>query len=201
MNSGAKKKYVCPENGWFGIGAASDHRRRRRHQQPEQQRARVAHEDPRRVEVVGQEAEADAEHDDGHERADVGLRQQPELVEALAVEEERAGRDGDDAGGETVEAVDEVDGVGQPDEPQHRHERSQVLADRHHVEERDPEVEHRDAEVGEHGAGHHHAGHLGRRRDAFGGAVVGRRFLQVVGQAHREHHDGAEHHARAARSC
>ena len=94
------------------IGPAADHGGRRRHQQPEQQRAGVAHEDPRRVEVVGQEAEADAEHDDGHERADVGLRQQAELVEPLAVEEERARRDGDDAGGEAVEPVDEVDGVG-----------------------------------------------------------------------------------------
>ena len=35
-----------------------------------------------------------------------------EVGEPLAVEEERAGADGDDAGGETVEAVDEVDRLG-----------------------------------------------------------------------------------------
>ena len=41
-----------------------------------------------------------------------GCGQQAELVEPLAVEEERARRDGDDAGGQAVEPVDEVDGVG-----------------------------------------------------------------------------------------
>ncbi len=60
MNSGAKKKYDWPKNlSSIGVGATADDARGRRHQQPEQQRAAVAHEDPRRVEVVRQEAEAD----------------------------------------------------------------------------------------------------------------------------------------------
>ena len=46
------------------------------------------------------------------------------MVEAGAVDEERTGRDRGDAGGEPVEAVDEVDGVGHADDPQHGHERA-----------------------------------------------------------------------------
>ena len=60
MNSGAKKKYVCPLNARRCRAPADDHRRRR-HQQAEQQRAAVAHEDLGRVEVVRQEADAHAQ--------------------------------------------------------------------------------------------------------------------------------------------
>ena len=41
-----------------------------------------------------------------------GAASSPSVAELLAVEEERAGGDGDDAGGEAVEAVDEVDRLG-----------------------------------------------------------------------------------------
>ena len=48
-----------------------------------------------------------------------GWRQQLEVAELLAVEEERAGADGDDAGGQPVEAVDQVDRLGHAEQPQH----------------------------------------------------------------------------------
>ena len=130
MNSGAKKKYVWPENGWFGSARPPTTVVDAAISRPSSSAPAVAHEDPRRVEVVGQEPEADAEHDDRDQRADVRLGQQAELVEALAVEEERARRDGDDAGGQPVEPVDEVDGVGHADQPQDGDERGEVLADR-----------------------------------------------------------------------
>jgi tetratricopeptide (TPR) repeat protein len=54
------------------LASADDHRRRR-HQQAEQERAGVAHEDLRRMEVVRQEAETHAEHDHRDQRTDVAL--------------------------------------------------------------------------------------------------------------------------------
>ena len=47
----------------------------------------------------------------------------------LAVEEERQGADGDDAGGEPVEPVDEVDRLGHAEQPQHGDQRHPVVAD------------------------------------------------------------------------
>ena len=43
--------------------------------------------------------------------------QQARVAELRGVEEEGAGGDGDDAGGQAVEAVDEVDGVGHAHAP------------------------------------------------------------------------------------
>ena len=137
------------------------------------------------LKLWGRKPSVIAEHDDGDERPDVRRGQQAELVEALAVEEERAGRDGHDAGGQPVEPVDEVDGVGHHDQPQHRDERREVPAEGHDVEERHPEVEHRDAEVGEHEPGHHHAGDLGRRRQ----------LVEVVDRADEEDDRGRHHDA------
>ena len=93
------------------VGAAADDARRDGEQQPEQQRAAVAHEDPRRVEVVRQEPDAHADGDDRHERADVPDVEHVAVDQLLAVEEERAGTDRHDAGRQAVEAVDEVDRV------------------------------------------------------------------------------------------
>ena len=75
------------------VGAAADDARRHGHQQPEQQRAAVAHEDPGRVEVVRQEADAHPDRDHRDQRADVRPESSsPRSVELLAVEEERAAR-------------------------------------------------------------------------------------------------------------
>ena len=150
---GEEEERLADERLAGRVGAAADDARRHRHQQPEQQGAAVAHEDPRRVEVVRQEPEAEPDGDDRHHRPEVRLGEQVEVGEPLGVEEERAGADGDDAGGQPVEAVDEVDRLGHAEQPQHRDQRDPVVGQEVDVEERDAEVVHRDAEPDEHEAG------------------------------------------------
>ena len=58
---GVEEVRLAREAAGCRIGAAADDARAHRHQQPEQQRAAVAHEDPRRVEVVRQEPDAHPE--------------------------------------------------------------------------------------------------------------------------------------------
>ena len=149
------------------VGAPTDDARAHRHQQPQQQRSPVAHEDASRVEVVWQEPEADADREDRHHRAQVGLRQHADLRvgEPLGVQEEGTGADRDDPGREAVETVDQVDGVRHAQQPQHRDERHPLVAEEEHVDERDTEVEHRDAEVDENRTDQDRAGHLRRRGD------------------------------------
>ena len=77
----------------------------------------------------------------------LGWRQQVELVQPLAVEEERERADRDDAGGQAVEAVDQVDRLAHAQHPQHRDQRDPVVAQEPHVDERQAEAEHRDAVV------------------------------------------------------
>ena len=84
-----------------------------REREPEQQRAGVAHEDPRRIEVVAQEAEAGAEHD---RRQDRRVR----TAEREVDQAERERRDRADAGGEAVQPVEEVDHVHHRDDREHR---------------------------------------------------------------------------------
>ena len=101
---------------------APDHHGGRRHEQPEQERPGTDHEDLGRVEVAGQEAQADA-RDHGDERADVVARQVAEVLQVEPVDGERPRGDGHHAGGQAVEAVDQVDGVGDGDDPQRGEER------------------------------------------------------------------------------
>ena len=68
------------------------------------------------MEVVGQEAHADSARDDGDEGADAVLGEDA-VRQARRVEEEGAGGDGDDARGQAVEPVDEVDRVRHPCHP------------------------------------------------------------------------------------
>ena len=89
-----------------------------RKHEPEQHRPRVAHEDPRRIEVVAEEAEAGAEDD---RRDDRRLR----LSERERDHGERRARDRAHACGEPVEPVEEVDHVHDRDDPDH----GQRLAD------------------------------------------------------------------------
>ena len=65
--------------------------------------------------------------------------------EPLAVHEQRGRRDGDDAGGQAVEAVDVVDRGRHPDHPQHGEQRGHVGPERHQPGERDAEEEDADA--------------------------------------------------------
>ena len=126
MNSGAKKKNVWPLN-WL-VGLPADEHRRRRHQQPEHQRAAVAHEDA----WPGGSCRAGTR---GTRRARCTAMSGPVLSgrcssagvgQPRRVEEERAGGDGDDAGGQPVEPVDEVDRVGHADHPEHADQERQV---------------------------------------------------------------------------
>ena len=99
----------------------------------EQQRAAVAHEDRRRVEVVDQEAERRARDD---RRQHAGAR---------APEVERDDREGDradraHAGREPVDAVGEVHDVHQPDEADHRQRAAEPRAEVERAEERQRDV-------------------------------------------------------------
>jgi hypothetical protein len=99
----------------------------RGHEEADEQRARVAHEELRRVPVEGEEAEARADEDRADERREVealGLAGR-RVREQEAVEEEGAVRDDRDAGDEPVEPVDEVDGV------HDEHDREDRQHDRH----------------------------------------------------------------------
>ena len=82
--------------------------------------AGVAHEDPRRVEVVRQEAETGADQRGRDQRRLGGRRvvpEQPQLVDGE--DEDRQGGDRGDAGQQSVQAVDEVHRVGQHHGDQH----------------------------------------------------------------------------------
>ena len=97
------------------VGGAPAHRDRRdREQQTEEHRARVAHEDPRRAEVVRAGSPTHiADRDDRDERRDVRAVEQTGLQQPVGVEEQREPGDDDDPGGEPVETVDQVDRVGE----------------------------------------------------------------------------------------
>ena len=154
-------------------------------QQPEEQRAGIAHEDPSRVEVVGQEPDADPDRDHRDQRRDVRALEEAVLEESVRVEEQRGARDDHDARGEAVQTVDEVDRVGEDDDDDHRDQRSEIRGEHDRVlaGEGHPEEEHRDAEQGQEAPGQHHPGDLGRGRDV----------PEVVERTDREHHAGPEH--------
>ena len=143
-----------------GVGASSDHARRHGQQQPEEQCAPIAHDDARRVEVVGEESDAHAHGDDGEQRADVAHVEQIAVGEFLAVEEERERRDRNDSGGEPVEPVDQIDCLRHAHQPQHGDERREVGQHDRAVVERQAERVHHDTELHEHDAGEHRAGDL-----------------------------------------
>src|SRR5207248_4210565 len=109
--------------------------------------------------------EGDAARDGGDEGADVVGSEKSRVGEAGGVEEEGAGGDGYDPGGEAVEAVDEVDGVRQDDDPYDGHEETEIRREDDEVGERDAEVEHRHPGQAEGARGQHLARDLGGRRD------------------------------------
>ena len=76
--------------------------------------AGVAHEDLGGVHVVGQKADTPAGQG-GHEQGHVPL------ADHQGDDQQRHGADGGDTAGQAVQAVDQVDGVGDGNDPQHRH--------------------------------------------------------------------------------
>lgn len=178
---GAAQKYVCVER----VGGAPAHGDRHRgEQQTEEHRARVAHEDPRRVEVVRQEPGTDAHGDRGHERRHVRALEQTGFEETVGVQEDRGAGDEHDPAGQAVEAVDQVDRVRQDHHREDGHERREIGGEDHVVvaRERHAEVQHGDAEQGQDAAAEHLARDLRR----------GRHVAQVVDRPHDEHHRGGE---------
>ena len=131
--------------------------RDRREREAEHERARVAHEDPRREEVVAEEPDAGA----GDDRREHG---RVDLAERQRDHGEGDARDRADAGGEPVHPVEEVDHV------HHRHDpddRERHADPRRHVdgaEERQREVVDPDAERRRDRGGQHLAGQLHDRR-------------------------------------
>ena len=161
MNSGAKKKNVWPENGLVAVAADRD--RGGRHEQPEHERAGVTHDDPRRVEVVREEAEAHAQHARGDQRPRVVGADHADVVESLAVQHQRTRGDRHDAGREAVETIDVVDRRRHADDPHDGDQRGQVGRERQQARERDAEEEDADAREREHAPGEHGARELRRR--------------------------------------
>ena len=95
-------------------------------QQAEQHRPGVAHEDPRGVEVVRQEPDADARQHRRRHRGHRLRRDADRVGQRVGVDQVRERRDADDAGRETVEAVDEVHRVDRDDDDQDRQRVAQV---------------------------------------------------------------------------
>ena len=161
------------------VGLSADRHRGCGEQQAEHERPRVTHEDAGGVEVERQEPEADAGGDDGEHGTHVGRVDHADLEQPPPVEEERSGADRDDARCESVEPVDQVHGVGHPEHPEHRDERRHVRRQHGEAEERDAQVDDRQADQGEQGAAQHHPGQLGGGRDV----------AQVVDEADEPHDD------------
>jgi len=85
----------------------------------DEERPGVAHEDPGRREVEGQEARQGPE--ERHPDQDAG-----DVAAGLPGDHrERGGNDGGDAGGQPVQPVDQVDGVGDQHDPGRRHDPDQ----------------------------------------------------------------------------
>src|SRR5688500_3268869 len=112
--------------------------RHRREDEAEEHRAGVPHEDPRRVEVVAQEAEAGAGHDRGQ---DGGVR----TPQRERDDGERPAGDRAHTGREPVEPVEEVDHVHDRHDPDERRDDGHPVRQRLHAHQREREVGDRDA--------------------------------------------------------
>ena len=159
-------------HGGRGLEHALD--RDQRQQVAERERAGVAHEHARRMEVVAQEAEARARQRGGEQRRAAAVERERE-------DRERGGRDRPDAGRQPVHAVDEVEAVHQRDDPEHRHrvlQHSQV----ERVQQRQRQVVDRRAGGDRDGCCHELAGELRDRVD----------LEAVVEQADRRADAGAD---------
>ena len=164
-----------------------DHRRRRlqeslhrdgREQETEHERARVAHEDPRREEVVAEEADAGSGDDRGEDRR-VGL------AEREGEDRERDAGDPADAGGKAVHPVEEVDHVHHRDDPQDRERDADAGRQVDRAEEREGEVVDPDAEERRNR----------RRHDLAGELPAGPQDPEVVDRADDGRDGGAQEHA------
>ena len=144
------------------LGTTTHRDRGGRHEQAQEQRPAVAHEDPGGVDVVGQEADAYPDHDDGQNRSRISVEEEPLVSEADRVQEEGGRGDGRDAGRQAVQPVGQVQGVGQEHHPHHCEQGRQVGREQHDVQERDAQHDQRYAGQRQHAAGQHHPGDLGR---------------------------------------
>ena len=148
------------------VDTATNHARRHCEQQAEQQRSPVTHEDACGVEVVRQKADTEPCGDHGEERPDVGAVEQIEVGQPLAVQKERDSSDADDAGRETIEAIDQIDNRAHTEQPQNCDQRAKALVKKNRtVIERKPEGKHDHAELHERNAGEHDSEDLRRRRN------------------------------------
>lgn len=131
-----------------------------RQHQADHHRAGVAHEDPRRMHVVRQEAQAHA-HQHGREQGGGGRGLDAVAVpEAVGVHEERGGGDADHAGRETVEAVDEVDRVDGDHDQGDREQGALPLGQRDDADTRDGQPQDRQTLHDHHARGDHLAAEL-----------------------------------------
>ena len=170
--------------GELCAGSATDAHRRCRHQQAEQQRPTVAHEDPRRVHIVGKEPDAHPERDHGPEAAGIGGIEHRFIAEPERIQQEGRRSDGHDARREAVETIDQIDDVRHADHPDDRDEERPVGRQEEHVEERHPEHEDRHAGERQDAAGEHHPCDLRRRRD----------LPKIVDEPDTPHHTRSNNH-------
>ncbi len=105
--------------------------------QADEHRAGVAHEDPGGVHVVRQEAQAHAHQDRGEEGRGRGRLDAVAEPDPVRVEEQRGGGDADHAGGQAVQAVDEVHGVDGDDDERDGEQVALPLGERDRADARD----------------------------------------------------------------
>ncbi|CAI7667856.1 unnamed protein product, partial [Penicillium discolor] len=116
-----------------GVHLPGDRDGRCRHEQADHERTGVAHEQLRRAPVQRQEPEARPDEDRGEERGEVEVARGTGVArEDVRVREEHPVGDQADAGDETVQPVDEVHGVHDDHDREHRDRDAQPA--RHHDE-------------------------------------------------------------------
>ena len=135
---------------------------------------------------MGQEAHTQTDRDHSDEGPGVAGSDVIDVAELVGIDEKGPGPDGDDASGQAVQAIYEVDRIGHDRHPEDRGQGGEVGAQDHRrLRQRDMEEEHVDAEEVEHRTRQYLAGELGRRRH----------LAQVVRKADREDHRRGQHDA------
>ena len=115
----------------------------------------------------------------------------PEVLEVEAVDGQRPRGDGHHPGGQPVEPVDQVDGVGDGDDPQRGQQRRPLRGQLHQPGQGHLELEPGHPHEVEDGGGQHLAGHLGR----------GRHVPEVVDDPDHEDGRGPEDEAQRLRGA
>ena len=135
---GGQDVVVIPAEG-ARIHLAGERDGAHRHQESQQHGSGIPHEHVRRLEVVAEEPEADAEGGHGQQARRRGPGQVLFVGEHVRVGEERPRPDRHQPGGQPVQPIDEVDGIGaHRDEDDRDQDAAGVVEGKHHVRQGNP---------------------------------------------------------------